>query len=735
MPLPNIIDPHGETAGAERQRLECLRRYGLDGTPGEPDLDRIVRLGAEMFGVPICAITLVGRDQVWLRARFGVEIDSLQREGSFCAEVVRGTDPMVVPDALADQRFATTDLVAGAGIRFYAGAPLITRDGVALGSFGLLDVKPRHDFSEGQQSLLSRMAGIVVDLFERRHASRTANTLIAFADVAHQALITTDEEGRITFWNHGAQAMFGYEAREVEGRFVELIVPERFRAAHREGLMRIAGGAQARMTGRPLEVLAVRRDGSEFPAELSLSVWNGSLGLGFGAQLQDISDRRAREERLHHLANHDELTGLLNRNSFRARIEAQLESTAAATVMVFDLDGFKDVNDGLGHAAGDTLLQALALRLAASLGPDDVLARLGGDEFAILMPNDRDPLDIAARADALLDLIGRPFSVCGHQFHLSGSVGVALAPFHASNADELVVRADLALFRAKNAGGRRYRLFDTGMESQLATNRAFQDELRYAFTDRQLELHFQPQVSLADGRLIGAEALLRWRHPTRGLLYPKAFLPVLETHALAFEAGCWVLDEACRTLAAWRHAGLAPIRIGVNLFAAQLRAGTLVDVIESTLARHRLSPADLEVEITETIALRHDIEELEPLRELHARGVSIAFDDFGTGFASLSTLKDFPLSRLKLDRSFVEDIGLDPHSEAIVKGVVAIGHSLGLNVIAEGIETAEQEALLRTWRCDAGQGYHYGKAVPAAEFIATFGTPFSLAAGLVAKIG
>lgn len=484
------------------------------------------------------------------------------------------------------------------------------------------------------------------------------------------------------------------------------------------------------MAGRPLEVIAIRRDGTEFPAEMSLSIWEGALGLGIGAQLQDISERRAREERLHHLANHDDLTGLLNRNSFRTRIEAQLEASGVATVLVLDLDDFKGVNDGLGHAAGDTLLQALALRLAASIGPDEALARLGGDEFAILLSNDHDPRWIGSRAEVLLDLISRPFSVCGHQLHLSGSVGIALAPLHARNAEELVVRADLALFRAKSDGGRRYRLFDTGMERQLSAMRAFQDELRDAFTDRQFELHFQPQVNLADHRLIGAEALLRWRHPTRGLLYPKSFLSVLETHALAFEVGNWVLDEACRTLARWRCAGVPPIRMGVNLFAAQLRAGTLAEVIDAALSRHGLTPDDLEIEITETIALRHDPKALEPLHEVHARGVSIAFDDFGTGFASLSTLKNFPLSRLKLDRSFVQDLCVDQHSAAIVKGVVTIGHSLGLDVIAEGIETAEQEALLREWSCDAGQGFYYGHAVPSTAFVASFGADAGrLAAG------
>ncbi|MBY8821615.1 putative bifunctional diguanylate cyclase/phosphodiesterase [Sphingomonas colocasiae] len=553
-----------------------------------------------------------------------------------------------------------------------------------------------------------------------RNRDRVADILIPFAHVAYQALITTDAAGRITFWNHGAEKMFGYDSTEVEGQLIELIVPERFRTAHREGMARVAAGAPSQMTGRPIEVIAVRRDGTEFPAEMSLSIWVGPLGLGIGAQLQDISERRAREERLHHLATHDDLTGLLNRNSFRLRIEGQLEKTGVATVLVVDLDDFKGVNDGLGHAVGDTLLQALALRLSASIASDEALARLGGDEFAILLSETQDPCGVGLRAQVLIDLISRPFSVCGHQLHVSGSVGIAMAPLHARDAEELVVRADLALFRAKHDGGRRYRLFDTGMERQLSATRAFQDELRDAFKGRQFELHFQPQIGLADRRLIGAEALLRWRHPTRGLLYPQSFLSVLETHALAVEVGSWVIDEACRCLASWRRMGIPARRISVNLFAAQLRAGPLVDVINDALTRHELAPEDLELEITETIALRHDSRMLEPLREIHARGVGIAFDDFGTGFASLSTLKDFPLTSLKVDRSFVQDLGTDPHSAAIVKGVVTIGHSLGLNVIAEGIETADQEALLREWSCDAGQGYHYARAIPSNEFVAMF---------------
>jgi diguanylate cyclase (GGDEF)-like protein/PAS domain S-box-containing protein len=714
------MDDQLNGAAGEAARQASLRRYGLHGIEQDADYGRVVQFAADLFSAPICAVSIVGETDLWFAARVGIDIRALPRARSFCEMAIGQADPLVVADALADPRFADTELVVGMGVRFYAGVPLVAAGGAALGTLCILDIRPRPDFSSAMLDRLIALAGIVVDLFERRIVQRHAGILVPFAHVAYQALITTDADGRINFWNRGAEALFGYASHEVEGRRVELIVPERFRAAHRAGLARAAGGAPGRITGRPVEVIALRADGTEFPAELALSIWREGGDVGFGAQIQDISDRRAREERLHHLANHDGLTGLLNRNSFRERVEMRLEEAGAATVMVLDLDGFKDINDGLGHAAGDTLLQALALRLAGALGPRELLARLGGDEFAILFDSACDPLMISRRADALLTLMAQPYAVCGHQLHLSGSLGVACAPMHATKADELIVRADLALFRAKSEGGRRHRLFDTGMENQLAANRAFQDELRFAIADHQLEVHFQPQVDLRDGRLIGAEALLRWRHKSRGLLLPKAFLQVLETHALAVEAGCWVLNEACRTLAAWQRTGLPPMRMGVNLFAAQLRAGTLVAEIEGALSRHGLSPDQLEVEITETIALRHDAEELRQIHDLHALGVGIAFDDFGTGFASLSTLKDFPLSRLKLDRSFVQDLGTATHSEAIVKGVLTIGHSLGLNVIAEGIETPGQAALLRSWGCDAGQGYLFGRPMAADAFERAF---------------
>lgn len=668
----------------------------------------------------ICLLSIVGETDIWLKSQLGLDAASLPRANSFCLAVVETGTPLVVPDAGADARFRDHPMVCEFDMRFYAGVPLTAPDGSHIGTLCVFDRAPRPNFASKDLSFLQQVAALAMDRIERRFVNSISDILVPFAHVAHQALVTTDASGRITFWNEGAERMFGCPQAEAIGCAVDMIVPERLRAAHREGLARVASGAPSHMTGRTVEILAMRRDGSEFPAELSLSVWRGPYGIGMGAQIQDISERRAREERLHHMANHDGLTGLLNRHSFLMRIEERLERDGAAAVFVLDLDGFKDVNDSLGHAVGDTLLQALALRLSATSDPAEILARLGGDEFAILLPVDIRLGEVAARANALIEIIRRPFSVSGHELHLSTSVGVAVAPLHAEDAEELIVRADLALFKAKSEGGRRYRVFDTGLENQLGATRAFQDELRFAFSERQFELYFQPQVRLSDGTLTGAEALLRWNHPVRGLLRPAAFMPVLETHPLAYEIGCWVLDQSCQTLAAWRNEGLPPMRMSANLFAAQLRSGTLVEVVEATLARHGLAPGDLELEITETIALRHEDKDLAPLRSLCARGVGIAFDDFGTGFASLSALKDFPLTRLKIDQSFVRDVCSNRHSEAIVRGIITIGRSLGLDVIAEGIETEEQIARLREWRCASGQGHFYGRPVSANDFAQTF---------------
>lgn len=701
----------------ESARLECLPGYDIFGTHREAEYDNLTKLAAQTSEVPICLVSFIGQDDQWFKAHWGLDVRHTPRCVSFCTHTILSSKPLVVLDALADPRFSNNPLVTGEPhIRFYAGAPLVNRQGVRLGAFCIIDHVPRLEFGVIEQRLLTQFASIVSERLDARRDARGGAALGSFAESTGLTLITADSSDAITFWNDAARVLFGYERHEVIGRPLHFIMPERFRADHRRGLARVAAGGKSSLAGKTVEVTALHRDGREFPIELSIAAWQGQTGIEFGAHVKDISERKAREAKLHHLASHDDLTGLLNRTGFKKHVDDCLAEHGSASLLVLDLDSFKSVNDTLGHAVGDVLLQTIAVRMTACVEGGGVISRIGGDEFALLVSCGSDLIAAVSMAQILLEAFSQPFQISGHELQTGTSVGIAIAPLHADTSDDLIVRADLALLRAKSAGGRTYKVFDSGMANQLAARHAFKDEMLRASAEGQWALFYQPQVRLADGELVGAEALLRWHHPTRGLLLPAVFMPVLESHLLAYEVGCWVIDEACRQLVSWRAKGLRLDRVSVNLFAAQVRAGTLEAVVSAALERYALLPSNLELEITETIVLSHDDGALEPLRRLHDAGVSIAFDDFGTGFASLSTLKRFPLSRLKIDRSFVEDICEEPHSLAIVRAVSTLSKSLGLHVIAEGIETMSQANAIRNSGCDEGQGYLYGRPVSAEAF-------------------
>lgn len=700
----------------EAVRLAALTEYGVVGTAPEETFDRLTALGSVFLHLPMCAVNLIGADEQWTKSAHGLEPGSTPRHLSFCTHTIQGTEPLIVPDAAQDGRFRSNPFVTDAPhVRFYAGVPLINAEGQRLGAFCVLGDQPRYDFGTAEIDLLQKLAAIVTDRLETRRSTINLAAADGFAGATALALVLAGADGRVRLWNAAAERMFGYSADQMIGEPLTTIMPERFRAAHVNGLTRVVAGGTSTLSGKSVEVTGLRADGSEFPVELSVSVWQGPAGVEIGANLQDITERRARAAALQHMALHDNLTGLPNRHGFEDKLREQFVSGDAVSLIALDIDELKVINDTFGNAVGDLLLQMVAVRLLAIIPADGVLARIGGDSFGVLLPGD-DPIRVSHVARTMLSATRETFAVGERNLTVSFSIGVAVAPLHGAEPAQLRVRADLALLEAKKAGGRTFRMFNAGMEEQVAARRAFNDELLQAHARGEWELAYQPQVCLSDQRLIGAEALLRWRHPQRGLLAPGAFLPALEKHLLAYDVGCWVLDEACRQLVAWRAKGLALERISVNLFAAQIAAGTLNEVVAATLERHALRPQDLELEITETIVLRHDDEALEPLRQLHESGVSIAFDDFGTGFASLSTLKRFPLSRLKIDRSFVSDIEREPHSVAIVSGVASIGRALELCVIAEGIETEQQAAVVGKLGCTEGQGYLFGKPMDSATF-------------------
>ena len=701
---------------AEAKRLASLQSYALFGTQPETAYDQVTALGAKLFNVPICLISLIGESEQWLKSHHGTDLCSTERSLSFCAYTLTMDETLIVLDASVDPRFRDHPMVTGKeGVRFYAGAPLINAEGHHLGALCIIDTTPRLAFSPVERELLSDLASVAITIMEKRRAGLLNRAIGGFANVIGLALITTDAEGRITFWNPAAEMLFGHAPSEVIGRPAELIIPERFQAEHAAGFRKVAAGGTSKLSGKSVELVAVRKDGSEFPIEMRMASWLGPAGVEFGAQIHNITERRQREQRLEHLAHYDALTGLMNRTGFREKLQECLGAHRAATILAIDLDGFKAVNDTFGHAVGDSLLQAIAIRFTALLEQSGTIARVGGDEFALLLMCREDVVAARQCAALLIEAFQEPFRLAGHNLQIGISIGIGLAPLHAEDLDELLLRADLALLAAKKAGGRCVRLFDAPLAGQLAARLAFEDELRVATERKEWQLFYQPQVQLSDNTLIGVEALLRWNHPQHGLLTPATFLTTLETHLVAYEVGTWVINEACRQLAAWRQEGLNVPRMGLNLFAVQFVSGILEKTISDALEAHGLLPTDLELEITETIALRSDDQVLSSLTALRDSGVHIAFDDFGTGFASLSTLGQVPVTRLKIDRSFVQDLGHTPQSAAIISAVVSLARSLDLEVIAEGIEDEDQRLRLMALGCRSGQGYLFGKPVSGAD--------------------
>jgi diguanylate cyclase (GGDEF)-like protein len=425
-------------------------------------------------------------------------------------------------------------------------------------------------------------------------------------------------------------------------------------------------------------------------------------------------------EALNRLAHFDQLTGLPNRVSLRKDINTMLNQRAGdparpLTVAVLDLDGFKDINDTLGHPVGDRLLQEVARRLTSVLNR---VYRIGADEFVVVLENCGDPSAATDVVKTIQKSLSGQFDLDGHQLFITASAGIVVAPAHGSNVDDLLANAELALYDAQAGGGRSIRLYASTLRARAKHRRELDTELRRACVNQEFVLHFQPQVRSSDGAVIGAEALLRWHHPARGILAPAAFIDALCESAVAIEASRWILTTACKTAASWRAKGLPPIRMGVNLFPAQFRNGSLLQDVEQALSESGLAPEALELEITENIALGREEGTLSPLKALRAKGIGIAFDDFGTGYASLSYLTRYPLTRIKIDRSFIQKIDTQSAGEdtAIVRSVIVMGRNLGLEVIAEGVETTAQADFLKAEGCHELQGFLFSKPLSSDAF-------------------
>jgi len=549
--------------------------------------------------------------------------------------------------------------------------------------------------------------GFLMVLFDRKLAKNAideARRLRTFADAAVEGLVVIDGE-RIVDANRSFLRLAGFDSvGDAPERLSDLLIEVNLRA------LSMAPDAP------PAECRLLRADGESREVELLLRplAWRGAeLRI---LAVRDISERKEAAERIAHLAFHDALTGLPNRAVFAdqlARTVGQTGESEPVAVLCIDLDGFKAVNDVYGHPAGDALLIAAAQRLRSAVRGHELVARLGGDEFAVVQAGGRQPDHAGLLAGRILEALAEPFAIGVETVRISGSVGVALFPDDAADPQSLVKNADMALYRAKAEGRGTARFYEAAMDEALRRRRQLESDLRKAIGRGELSVHYQPLADLGSGSIIGFEALLRWRHPLLGDIGPATFIPLAEESGLILKLGDWVLREACNEAARWTPA----LKLSVNLSPAQFSQGDLAAEVEKVLADTGLDPARLELEVTEGLLIKDAEKAIAVLERLKALGVQISMDDFGTGYSSLSYFRMFPFDKVKIDQSFIHDMIDNPQARAIIRSVIGLGQGLGMPVVAEGVETAEQLDALRAEGCDQVQGYLISRPGPIAHFL------------------
>jgi len=569
---------------------------------------------------------------------------------------------------------------------------------------------------------------LIRDITKRRQIEkserRAKETLSAVFNAAPVALFCIDVEGRVLSWSREAERLFGYPGKEVVGRPYKLAPAPDTDAADRSrqcpGLLeRVFGGETIRDAQRK----RLHKNGSLVDVSISGAPMYDEQGniyaVAFSAQ--DISQRLRTEKQLNQLAYFDELTGLPNQACLQKDIAAHFSEFPETgkypiSVAILELEGFREVNDMLGGTSGAKLLKKAVNRLEEVGAGNVKIYHTGRYAFSITIPQCGDPRAIMDIVDPMLGQLSIPFEIDGQRVHIGANAGVAIAPHHGRDVEELLANTSLALSVAKSDSTRNCRFFSMSIRTSAQASRELDINLHRAFESEEFELFFQPQINLASGAIVGAEALLRWRHREHGIIQPGMFINALGKNPIAYDVGKWIMRTAIEKTAAWRKMGLGDLRIGVNLFAVQLGDKIIKDV-EDALSDFALPANALELEITENIALGSDKSIIATLRTLKDMGIGIAFDDFGTGYASLSYLVRYPLTRIKIDRSFLKDIPRSTEGAAIVRSLITMSHALGLKVIAEGVETIEHVRFLAEKNCEEAQGYHYSRPIPDREFI------------------
>ncbi len=584
-----------------------------------------------------------------------------------------------------------------------------------------------YSFARSIRNIIEREVARQELFTEKERAQVTLNSI-------GDAVLSTDLSGNVTYLNVVAENMTGWSRKDAVGRPLAEVFQIIDGATHRPSPNPMDLAIQRNRTvGLSANCILIRRDGYECAIEDSAAPIHDRDGEVTGAVIvfHDVSMARSMVLEMSHLAQHDSLTDLPNRVMLRDRL-TQAISLARRNhyqlgVLFFDLDGFKRVNDTLGHAIGDKLLQSVASRLLAGVRKSDTVSRQGGDEFVILLPEIAHAADAAVSAAKIIAQLQMPHDIGEHHLLVTASIGLSTYPENGEDAETLIKNADTAMYHAKQGGRNAYQFFRPDMGLQAVERQSLEGQLRYALERRELLLHFQPKVNLQTGAITSVEALVRWQHPERGLLLPAQFLTIAEDTGLIVAIGHWVLQEACRQTREWFDAGLLAVPVAVNISSLEFRSDQFLEGVQAALQSTSLDPKYLELELTETVLMRHADSAADALAQLKAIGVRLAVDDFGTGYSSLSYLTRFPIDALKLDQSFVRNLIGSSADAAVVSAVISMGKSLHHRVIAEGVETLEQLAFLQAHCCDEGQGYYFSRPLDPQHFAKLLKTGVSAA--------
>ncbi|MDK9704284.1 MAG: EAL domain-containing protein [Sulfuritalea sp.] len=557
------------------------------------------------------------------------------------------------------------------------------------------------------------IAGVAWDISERYIAEERRRLIAHVFDHSNEAILIMDAEGKIIALNKSFSAITGYVIEDAKGHLPTLIAAERHDTNFFESIAR----SLAEQNVWRGEAWLRRKSGEDFPIWCNVSLISDEQGktINLIAFITDLSERKAAEARIESLANIDQKTLLPNRQGFSRELDDWLSTGAGGAVLVFDLDQLGRINDAFGHLAGDELLATICTRLRAVLRDDDLLGRLEGGQFAVLLKQAPERSAVETMTGRLIDAIAQPVTIHGSDVVTKSCVGICLIPEDGAESTVLLRNAGTAMHNARANGKNVHRFFAADMSTGVAERLRLESDLRWALQRKELVLHYQPQVDIASGRIIGFESLLRWRHPELGLLMPDSFIPLAEESRLILPIGTWVLEEACRQNRAWQDEGLPAMMMAVNLSAVQFNEHDVVAIVARTLAASGLDPRWLELEITEGVIMQEPERVVRILQELRDLGVRLSIDDFGTGYSSLSYLKRFPIDKIKIDKSFVRDLDRSSGDAAIVRMVIAIARELEHKVIAEGVETAEQLEFLRQHNCIEYQGYLCSQAVPSGD--------------------